>query len=351
MDALEEIDAGNYTCMASLPSTNVTLQKHFFLKINNRKGHCGKNHFSCNSETCIHQRYVCDGRLDCADGEDESERNCGTSPCQGKLTCDGRCIPVSWCCQQFIDANCTATVRLACCSEIHKPYIDSDNGISSADQQRLNDIHFLQTTIYIVIGSAIAFMLVVTILVVTICRTHMKRTVLSARYPVTDRRSRPNNVNNQLRYPYHLRNPLSLHHRLETEIYDLDLYLNRSSGLNCLVTYNINNGVQFVGHPVEPPPYSEVISLPPREGPPPPYVSRENVCRQGQTESDALLENASAAPSNQERNVESSDETYFWPRIAVRRCSSSDDTLSEENRTVRPSDSSDSSDNPMPNSG
>ncbi|XP_039298097.1 uncharacterized protein LOC120354721 [Nilaparvata lugens] len=151
MDALEEIDAGNYTCMASLPSTNVTLQKHFFLKINNRKGHCGKNHFSCNSETCIHQRYVCDGRLDCADGEDESERNCGTSPCQGKLTCDGRCIPVSWCCQQFIDANCTATVRLACCSEIHKPYIDSDNGISSADQQRLNDIHFLQTTIYIVI--------------------------------------------------------------------------------------------------------------------------------------------------------------------------------------------------------
>lgn len=46
-----------------------------------------------------------------------------------------------------------------------------------------------------------------------------------------------------------------------------------------LVTYNINNGVQFVGRPVNPPPYCEVVSTPPREGPPPPYISHENLPR------------------------------------------------------------------------
>lgn len=47
--------------------------------------------------------------------------------------------------------------------------------------------------------------------------------------------------------------------------------------------YNINSGVQFVGRPIEPPPYSEVIASPPREGPPPPYVSCENLVEQTTT--------------------------------------------------------------------
>jgi hypothetical protein len=51
-----------------------------------------------------------------------------------------------------------------------------------------------------------------------------------------------------------------------------------------LVTYNINNGVQFVGRPVSPPPYTEVVTTPPREGPPPPYISQENLNRAAQTE-------------------------------------------------------------------
>lgn len=49
-----------------------------------------------------------------------------------------------------------------------------------------------------------------------------------------------------------------------TSFYDLDLYLNRGCLMDnyntpgFLVTYNINNGVQIVGHAVDPPPYSEV---------------------------------------------------------------------------------------------
>ena len=53
-------------------------------------------------------------------------------------------------------------------------------------------------------------------------------------------------------------------------------YTSPTSGL--LVTYNINNGVQFMGNrPLHPPPYSEIMRVPPREGPPPPYDSRENI--------------------------------------------------------------------------
>ena len=48
-----------------------------------------------------------------------------------------------------------------------------------------------------------------------------------------------------------------------------------------LVTYNINNGVQLMGRPVEPPPYEEVATAGHgnrnRDEPPPPYVSRENL--------------------------------------------------------------------------
>jgi hypothetical protein len=48
-----------------------------------------------------------------------------------------------------------------------------------------------------------------------------------------------------------------------------------------LVTYNINNGVQLMGRPVEPPPYEEVAAGGHgggnRDEPPPPYVSLENL--------------------------------------------------------------------------
>lgn len=130
------------------------------------------------------------------------------------------------------------------------------------------------TLLFLFVGCAMAFMSIVTILVIAICRVHMKKSVMS-RCP----RNRP---------PHHQQLPF----------YDIDVYVNRpvgegsasdfpqaissyatpSSGL--LVTYNINNGVQFVGKPIDPPPYSEIVSLPPREGPPPPYTSRENIAHE-----------------------------------------------------------------------
>ena len=39
-------------------------------------------------------------------------------------------------------------------------------------------------------------------------------------------------------------------------------------------------GCKFVGRPIDPPPYCEIVDTPPREGPPPPYVSRENITQE-----------------------------------------------------------------------
>lgn len=53
----------------------------------------------------------------------------------------------------------------------------------------------------------------------------------------------------------------------DSSVYDLDIYLNRSCMMDnfsspaFLITYNINNGVQIVGHAVDPPPYSKVSAF------------------------------------------------------------------------------------------
>lgn len=109
-----------------------------------------------------------------------------------------------------------------------------------------------------------AFMVIVTILVIAICRVHMKRTLMAGATISPGTHANFTGV--------------SGHGRIPQQMYDVDLFFGHTRpGL--LVTYNINNGVQFVGRPVDPPPYSEVVSTPPREGPPPPYVSHENLSR------------------------------------------------------------------------
>ena len=117
-----------------------------------------------------------------------------------------------------------------------------------------------------------AFMFIVTIIVIAICRVRVRQTFLT-RCPAANRTfDRDGNMlgNHQL-------NGLSF--------YDIDLYFNRT-GFNrndmmsldpLLVTYNVNNGVQFVRRPVEPPPYCEIVTSPTKEGPPPPYSSHEDI--------------------------------------------------------------------------
>lgn len=251
-ERLAETDAGDYTCRA-VPRNAIRQPSVFtdiHLSVKNKIGTCGSKWFRCHSSRCILQRYLCDGMADCQDGEDETGvAGCGPDPCSGKVFCGERCVPRAWCCDL---GNCNTSM----------PAVRPDPpGITSTDHQHFNDMGFLQTTIYTVIGCAMAFMFIVTILVIMICRVHMKRAMNS-------------------RCPQQVRNP-GPRPRHSIPLYDLDVYLNRAADINnqggVTVTYNINNGVQFVGRPVEPPPYSEIAPVPPREGPPPPYVSQENL--------------------------------------------------------------------------
>ena len=72
--------------------------------------YCGSRWFRCHSSRCIMTLYVCDGKRDCEDGEDESAAaGCGPDPCVGKVICDQRCIPRDWCCDQH---NCSTSSHL-----------------------------------------------------------------------------------------------------------------------------------------------------------------------------------------------------------------------------------------------
>ena len=131
-------------------------------------------------------------------------------------------------------------------------------------------------------GSAMALLFIVTVLVVAICRIHLKRqSLLSNRYLTNMTSSRSSSSTAR---PHH-------HHHHITPLYEMcrELHTNPTNEFQpttgFLVTYNINNGVQFVGRPVSPPPYTEVVTTPPREGPPPAYISQENLNRIVQPES------------------------------------------------------------------
>ncbi|KAK6621767.1 hypothetical protein RUM44_001574 [Polyplax serrata] len=285
IENLQENDSGDYKCVAVHNGIPYFISENTVkISVKNKKKDCSDSMLQCSVGICIPKRYTCDGVIDCHNGEDESPTHCGPgNPCDNKLMCpDNRCIPFSWCCELHRESNCTTKNKPMCCSHVEKLTRDVDNDLGyQFDQQRFNDMGFLQTTVYTVIGCAMAFMFIVTIIVIAICRVHVRRTLLS-RCPTVNRNMTlgrgDNSQMNQL-------NGLSF--------YDLDQYFNRS-GLSrnnlmsinpLLVTYNINNGVQFVGRPVDPPPYCEIVTSPPKEGPPPPYVSHEDL-----TNEDKLVE-------------------------------------------------------------
>ncbi|XP_054719384.1 sortilin-related receptor-like [Uloborus diversus] len=62
---------------------------------------CGENRFRCNSGTCIWSSWVCDGRMDCLDGEDEKN-------CKGDAACDSesfRCVQSFGCIPKNLICN------------------------------------------------------------------------------------------------------------------------------------------------------------------------------------------------------------------------------------------------------
>ncbi len=287
---------------------------HFHLSlVAASSGFCGPSFFQCPSAArhCIGLRFLCDGVPDCPDGADESEARCGRGdPCAAKLRCaDGRCMDPALCCAPQVGAgdggtsagvfftNCTYVP--SCCLallEANRHFYQLGR-----DSRNKEDLKFLHSTIFTVIGGGLFLQwrsrfslknkmlklfsgcivgLICLIFIVTtiICRLHMRRQMLGLPPGAAA-------VGGGGGAGARTRAILSLH--------DLDLYFASLQGRGGSVggsrrgargggreqqqqqqqpqqqqhsigiTYNINNGVQFVAAPAPPPPYDL--------DPPPPY--------------------------------------------------------------------------------
>ncbi|KAM3956199.1 LOW QUALITY PROTEIN: uncharacterized protein ACR2FA_009839 [Aphomia sociella] len=185
---LQPEDSGQYMCSA--PPYSVT--KYILVQTNSLK-HCARGAFSC-GERCVLPAYVCDGRSDCRDGEDEALHLCRPRPCArpDKLNCSsGRCVSAAACCAPAADALCR---QPACCDE-HARY-SRDEGYMEAqypplfeDRHAPDDYGFIQSTIYTVTACALIFMIAVVLLVSAICKMHMKRAALRS-YAQAERATR-----------------------------------------------------------------------------------------------------------------------------------------------------------------
>jgi len=275
-----ETDTGDYECWARHKGATTNhdgsdqVKKILKVLIEPRRGACQPGQYQCEGkdEYCIATRYRCDSHDDCPAGDDESQLLCGHEPCKGKIVCpelDFRCIdPTEYCCDP--DTNSDCKFMYPCCEAVMEFSIRNRLAAQYAKQQhdntekemRESDLAYLHSTVYTIIGCAVAFIVIVLSLGVAICRLHILR-----------KSTRNNQV---VRGAGRAHPPITLH--------DLDIYFSergeedRGDFQHIGITYNINHGVQIMGRNAQPPPYSTT----PRRGgggrgPPPPYMSSENI--------------------------------------------------------------------------
>jgi len=284
-----QTDTGDYECWArhkgDVDSSDEEVKKVLKVMIEPRRGSCQSGQYQCEGQEkyCIATRYRCDRHDDCPLGDDENPMFCGHEPCKGKIVCpdlDFRCIdPTEYCCDPNTDPACT--FMYPCCEPVME-FSLSRNRAQYAKQQydsvdetnkdrRDSELAYLHSTVYTIIGCAVAFLVIVLTLGLAICRLHIQRKATGGRRGVSGLgrgggRSHP---------------PLTLQ--------DIDIYFSSGDrqaaqgdegGHHIEINYNINHGLQIMrGGSRVPPPYSTS----PRRGandPPPPYVSSENVANE-----------------------------------------------------------------------
>lgn len=221
------------------------------------KSKCGPTFFPCASGVhCIIGRFQCNGFEDCPDGSDEY--NCTANPllCStARFHCkNGLCVDKSFVCDG----------QNNCHDNSDEEHCDSSQEGGSGQDYVTSENQFLSSPsfTYAIIGSSVIFVLVAALL--ALVRHHQRKR------------------NNIMTLPVHrLQHPVLL-----SRLVVLD------HPHHCSVTYNVNNGVQYMSGqgyprpsgPESPPSYSEAVldqSRPPwYDLPPPPYCSDTESSRQ-----------------------------------------------------------------------